>query len=339
MKITIERAKEILAQVSGKRMLVVGDLMMDRFVYGTVSRISPEAPVPVVKVTHEKAMPGGACNVASNLLSIGGAASMAGIIGKDTTGVELKKLLVDSGIRIKAVLENERFPTCLKTRVVAERQQVVRVDREEYLTLSAAETEILLQLIVDEIQQADGVIIEDYGKGTVQQEILDTVISAAEGKGIPVGYDPKEDHILNMAGVTVVTPNRREAFIAAGIPESEPVEHPLEDEPLLRTATVLQNKWNARYTLITLGAKGMLLCRGDRAPQHIPTRAREVYDVSGAGDTVIATYILALAAGATSLEAAELANFAAGIVVGKLGTATCTGEELIDYMTRHMEEL
>ncbi|MCF7849913.1 MAG: D-glycero-beta-D-manno-heptose-7-phosphate kinase [Kiritimatiellales bacterium] len=339
MKITIDRAKEILARAAEKRILVVGDLMMDRFVYGSVSRISPEAPVPVVKVFREKSMPGGACNVAANLLSIGSGASIAGIVGEDAIGTELKALLAGSGVRVGAVVGNSRYPTCLKTRIVAERQQVVRVDREEYLNLFAVETAAFLELIEADMQHADGVIIEDYSKGTIQQEIVDEVLRTAAAKGIPVGYDPKDEHILKMEGVTVVTPNRKEAFGSAGIPEGEPDENPLEDSALLETGRILQEIWKARHTLITLGAKGMLLCHADAEPQHIPTRAREVFDVSGAGDTVIATYVLALAAGATFLEAAELSNFAAGIVVGKLGTATCTREELIDYMKSHAEEL
>lgn len=339
MKITIQRAQELLKSASSKRVLVVGDLMMDRFVYGNVSRISPEAPVPVVHVSHEKAMPGGACNVASNLLALGGQAAMAGIIGQDSVGTELKSQLTDSGVSLNAVLENSQHPTCEKTRIVAEQQQIVRVDREEYLTISDTEMASFCELIEKEIAQADGVIIEDYGKGSVQQQVVDIVLAAAEKKEIPVGYDPKDDHILKMEGVSVVTPNRKEAFGSAGVTEGKPCANPLEDEALLEVGRVLDEKWKARHTLITLGPHGMLLLnQGDEA-QHIPTRAREVFDVSGAGDTVIATYIMALACGATYLEAAELSNFAAGVVVGKLGTATCTQRELIDYMTSHSNEL
>jgi D-beta-D-heptose 7-phosphate kinase/D-beta-D-heptose 1-phosphate adenosyltransferase len=339
MKITVERAKEILSQSGRKRILVVGDLMMDRFVYGSVSRISPEAPVPVVKVTHEKAMPGGACNVASNLLALGGQAAMAGILGKDTVGSELRQQLASAGITLNAVIENRIHPSCVKTRIVAERQQVVRVDREEYLQIPETETAHFCKLIEKEITRADGVIIEDYGKGTVQQEVVDTVLRAAATAGIPVGYDPKDDHILKMEGVTVVTPNRKEAFGSAGLTEDAPVENPLEDIALLEVGRILENKWKARHTLITLGPHGMLLWNEAEDPQHIPTRAREVFDVSGAGDTVIATYVLALAGGASFLEAAELSNFAAGVVVGKLGTATSTQQELLDYMTAHTEDL
>ncbi len=339
MKITVQRAKEVLQSAANKRILVVGDLMMDRFIYGSVSRISPEAPVPVVHVSHEKAMPGGACNVASNLLALGGKAAMAGIIGQDAVGDDLKKQLTDSGVTLNAIVETGEHPTCVKTRIVAERQQVVRVDREEYLQIPTEAMTAFSRLIEKEIEEADGVIIEDYGKGSVQQDVVDTVIKAAELKGIPVGYDPKDDHILKMEGVSVVTPNRKEAFGSAGIAEGKPCNNPLEDQALLEVGRVLDEKWKARHTLITLGPHGMLLLnQGDEA-QHIPTRAREVFDVSGAGDTVIATYVLTLACGATYLEAAELSNFAAGVVVGKLGTATCTQKELIDYMVVHAEEL
>jgi D-beta-D-heptose 7-phosphate kinase/D-beta-D-heptose 1-phosphate adenosyltransferase len=339
MKITIQRAQELLHSASEKRVLVVGDLMMDRFVYGTVSRISPEAPVPVVKVSHEKAMPGGACNVASNLLALGGKAAMAGVIGTDNVGGELKQQLSTSGVSLDAIVESAEHPTCVKTRIVAERQQVVRVDREEYLQLSGSDMTGFCQLIEKEIESADGVIIEDYGKGSVQQEVVDTVIAAADKAGIPVGYDPKDDHILKMEGVSVVTPNRKEAFGSAGVTEGEAAANPLQDKALLEVGRILDEKWKAKHTLITLGPHGMLLLNRGEAAQHIPTRAREVFDVSGAGDTVIATYVLALACGATYLEAAELSNFAAGVVVGKLGTATCTQKELIDYMTAHAEEL
>ncbi len=339
MKITVERAKDILSQADTKRLLVVGDLMMDRFVYGTVSRISPEAPVPVVKVTHEKSMPGGACNVASNLLALGGKAAMAGIIGKDAVGEELKKQLSGSGVTLDAVIKNEIHPSSVKTRIVAERQQVVRVDREEYLQLPDSEIAMFCKRIETEVSKADGVIIEDYGKGTVQQKVVDTILKAATAADIPVGYDPKDDHILKMEGVTVVTPNRKEAFGSAGITEGEPLNNPLEDLALIEVGRILEDKWKAKHTLVTLGPHGMLLCNKGADPQHIPTRAREVFDVSGAGDTVIATYILALACGATFLEAAELSNFAAGVVVGKLGTATCNQRELIRYMASHAEEL
>ncbi|WP_372808209.1 D-glycero-beta-D-manno-heptose-7-phosphate kinase [Pontiella sp.] len=339
MKITVQRAQELLCHAKNKQILVVGDLMMDRFVYGSVSRISPEAPVPVVHVSHEKAMPGGACNVASNLLALGGKAAMAGIVGQDVVGAELKGQLRESGVALNAVIDTENHPTCVKTRIVAERQQVVRVDREEYLRVSASEMARFCQLIETEIAGADGVIIEDYGKGSVQQAVVDTVLAAAATRGIPVGYDPKDDHILKMEGVSVVTPNRKEAFGSAGVAEGKPCNNPLEDEALLEVGRILDAKWKARNTLITLGPHGMLLFNEGANPQHIPTRAREVFDVSGAGDTVIATYVLALACGATYLEAAELANFAAGVVVGKLGTATCTQQELIDYMTAHKEEI
>ena len=298
----------------------------------------PKRPSPVVHVSHEKAMPGGACNVASNLLALGGSASIAGIIGTDSVGVELKKQLSDEGVLLNAVKESGEFPTCEKTRIVADRQQIVRVDREEYLSISDAEMNDFCALIEKEIEQADGIIIEDYGKGSVQQQVVDTVLAAADQKGIPVGYDPKDDHILKMEGVSVVTPNRKEAFGSAGVPEGKPCNNPLKDEALLEVGRVLDEKWKARHTLITLGPHGMLLLNQENEAQHIPTRAREVFDVSGAGDTVIATYVLALSCGANYLEAAELSNFAAGVVVGKLGTATCTQQELIDYMNSHINK-
>ena len=335
MRIAKKRAEEILNRAEGRSILVVGDLMLDRFTYGEVSRISPEAPVPVVKVTRETAMPGGACNVASNLLALGAKAAMAGFVGIDAEGEELRRRLAVEGISLDAVVRTPDAPTCAKTRIVAGRQQVVRIDREEYLTLPDEAMADFCAQIEREAAKTDGIVIEDYGKGAVRQPVVDAVLRAAQKAGIPVGYDPKDDHVLQMEGVTVVTPNRKEAFAAAGIAEGPPAENPLEDGPLLEVGERLREKWKAGHTLVTLGPHGMLLLDREGGPRHVPTRAREVFDVSGAGDTVIAAFVLALVGGATFPEAAELANFAAGVVVGKVGTATCTREELLDYLDGH----
>ena len=332
MTIPIQRAKEVLAECGRQRVLVVGDLMLDRYIYGNVSRISPEAPVPVVHVTSEKSMPGGASNVAWNIRSLGGAAVVSGVLGKDAAGAELRRILDREGVSTDGSLEDEQVRTIVKTRIIAERQQVVRVDWEGPESLDAALQNKFCGLIREQVQKASGVILEDYGKGVIQQAVVDAVLQEASRKGIPVGLDPKDNHELSVRGITVATPNRKEAFIMAGIKETAPAANPLEDRSLRRVAEVLVERWAPRMLVITLGPQGMYLAAKDAPPRHVPTRAREVFDVSGAGDTVIAVCVLALAAGANPVEAAELANYAAGVVVGKIGTASCTTDELVRYM-------
>ena len=332
MGITQKRAGDLLRKFGRRRVLVVGDLMLDRFVYGSVSRISPEAPVPVVKVTKETSMPGGASNVACNIRTLGGRTSVAGMFGKDAAGVELRWLLTHADVEVECAMLFAGASTIVKERIIAERQQVVRVDFERAATWSSRQSEKFLAMLAIELGRADGVIIEDYGKGAVTQAGADLVLKIAQRRGIPVGLDPKEGHDLNFKGITVATPNRREAFAIAGVIDPGPKENPLVDKALLRTGEILMEKWAAQNLAITLGPQGMFLMTQGRAPRHVPTRAREVFDVSGAGDTVIAACVTALAAGAGFLESAELANIAAGVVVGKVGTASCSPEELLQHM-------
>jgi D-beta-D-heptose 7-phosphate kinase/D-beta-D-heptose 1-phosphate adenosyltransferase len=333
MKLTINRAQEIFAKMAGQRVLVAGDLILDRFIYGTVSRVSPEAPIPVVEVTGEKYMPGGAGNVCANVAALGGQCLAAGILGQDTHGAELKRVFGGMGIDCGAVYELPGSQTTVKTRVIAERQQVVRVDRERYPDWTGADKEKFAAKVCEAVKNSTAVIIEDYGKGTLEQDVVDIIVGAAHEAGIPVGYDPKDNHPLHVGGITFASPNRRETFAVAGLPYVRPAANPLEDKPLIQAGRILQERWEAEVLLVTLSEHGMLLLEQGTAPQHIPTRAREVFDVSGAGDTVIAAYMLSLAAGASFFEAAELANFAAGVVVGKLGTACCTQTELLAYMS------
>ena len=332
MKLTTDRFNEIFSNASAQRVLVAGDLILDRFVYGSVSRVSPEAPIPVVEVTGEKDMPGGAGNVCANLAALGGQCLAGGILGKDAHGEKLKQVFGNMGIDCGAVHELDGAQTTVKTRVIAERQQVVRVDRERYPDWTGADKENFTVKLRAAVKNSTAVIIEDYGKGTLEQDVVDLIVCAAHEAGIPIGYDPKETHPLKVGGITFASPNRRETFAVAGMPYVRPAANPLEDKPLIDAGRILQERWGAEVLLITLSEHGMLLLEQGAAPQHIPTRAREVFDVSGAGDTVIAAYMLSLAAGASFLEAAEIANFAAGVVVGKLGTACCTQEELVAYM-------
>lgn len=332
MTLSRDRAEEIISRFPEQRILVIGDLILDRYVYGSVRRISPEAPVPVVHVTQEKSMPGGASNVAWNIQALGGKAEVSGLLGRDGAGESLLNLLRDGGVGVDGVLSLDSIQTTVKTRVIAERQQVVRVDREQALKWSEADRARFCELIVRQTHQASGSILEDYGKGVVDQSVVRVAIDAARARAIPIGYDPKSDHVLEVHGVTFATPNRKEAYETLGRPEPLEDQDPMQDKELLAVGRQLLSLWGAGFLAITLGPQGMLLLdqQKDSIPAHVPTRAREVFDVSGAGDTVIGVCTLALAAGATHLEAAELANYAAGVVVAKLGTATCTPDELLD---------
>lgn len=327
------RIKDLLGCFSDRRLVVVGDLMLDRFIYGDVERISPEAPVPVVRVRRQSTMPGGASNVARNVRALLGHAEVVGLIGEDREADDLLQHLKEEGVSIDHVVREPNHQTIVKTRIIAERQQLVRVDWDPDEEPGSGLVDRLGEAARAAVAQADGVILEDYGKGVVQQQVVDAVLAAAATADIPSGFDPKDNHTLAVKGVTLATPNRREAFHAAGFAESAPGEDPLEDQALRQVGERLLEAWQPRHLLITLGAHGMLLLSGEEAPVHVPTQAREVFDVSGAGDTVIATCLLALAAGAEAREAAELANLAAGVVVAKLGTATCTPNELMGFIS------
>jgi D-beta-D-heptose 7-phosphate kinase/D-beta-D-heptose 1-phosphate adenosyltransferase len=321
------RVEALLAGFARVKVLVVGDLMLDRYVFGSVTRISPEAPVPVVHVSREESRPGGASNVALNIGALGGCSTVAGVIGTDAAGGDLMRTLVDSGIRMEGVVQAEAVQTTVKTRVVAERQQVVRVDREMPPARFEAAVETLCQRLPALVAAADAVVIEDYGKGVICQRVIDAVLAAARESGVRVGFDPKDNNRLNLPWLTLATPNYREACLAAGLPET-PLDDPSASETLREAGRILSARWGTELLMITLGPHGMYLLPRSGEALVLPTVAREVFDVSGAGDTVIATALTALAAGATHAEAAELANHAAGVVVGKLGTAVCTPSEL-----------
>lgn len=326
------RVRQILQQFKRQRILVIGDLMLDRYISGRVSRISPEAPVPVVHVSNERFVPGGASNVAHNVAVLGGQASVSGVIGRDGAGRDLLAVLQSRKVRMSGIVRLSGHPTTVKTRIVAERQQVVRVDWERKIELGGKHLQTFLKRLQSELQRATGVIIEDYGKGLIRQPVIDLVLKTARKRGIPVGLDPKDTTRLDIRGVTLATPNRKEAFFAAGREDPGAGPDPLLDRALLDVGERLMGLWKPSMLNITLGPAGMLLLEKGKLPRHVPTRAREVYDVSGAGDTVIATCILAAACGASHIEAAEIANIAAGVVVGKLGTATCTQRELLEYL-------
>lgn len=322
------RFQEIARSFSEKTLLVVGDIMLDEFIWGRVKRISPEAPVPVVEVDRETRYPGGAANVARNLRDFSGAVHLLGLIGANDHAFHLKNLLAADGIRLDCLVEDPNYQTIVKTRIIARNQQVVRVDREEKTGLTPLQSTQALQQLDKLIGEIDGIIIEDYAKGLLTQELVDAIISKARAAGKIVTIDPNPNNRLSWNGVTAIKPNRAEAFAAAGLDLSDPVEPATADIALLKAGEILLERWNTDSLLVTLSEQGIMLFQRNAAPFHIPTEAQEVYDVSGAGDTTIALFTLALCAGATPTEAADIANHAAGIVVGKLGTATLTMDEL-----------
>ena len=327
-KLSASRARQILAAAQKTRVLVVGDVMLDQFIWGGVSRISPEAPVPVVDFSRESFMPGGAANVARNLVSLATPAELFGAIGNDDAAKKLLKLLGEQHIGCTGLVKNAARHTSIKTRIVAHQQQVVRIDRETRGALDARTTAKLLAEFKTKLADADAVIVGDYGKGVVTQPFLNEIKSLCHARGLWLSFDPKPVHQLNLSNLSLITPNRKEAFELANLPDDTRNSNPLADKNLMLVAERLLNELRPALLLITLGELGMLLCQRGQKPFHIPTVAQEVFDVSGAGDTVIASFTLAIAAGASPIEAAILSNHAAGIVVGKVGTAVTTPAEL-----------
>jgi D-beta-D-heptose 7-phosphate kinase/D-beta-D-heptose 1-phosphate adenosyltransferase len=315
-----------IARFRGRRVLVVGDLMLDQYIRGSVSRISPEAPVPVVRVTGESFIPGGAGNVVSNLAALGAAVSVVGVVGDDEAGRRLLDQFRGRGAGVEGVCVAVERLTTQKCRVVAERQQAIRYDRETTGPLAHATETRLLASLAEELPKADAVILSDYGKGVIGPRLLAAAIPGARRRRIPITVDPKPEHFRRYKGITCVTPNTAEAW-ACMRREPQPGSAAIEalGREILKTL-------HSRSVLITRGADGMSLFEERGRVTHIPTVAREVFDVSGAGDTVISTLTLALAAGASLSRAAVLSNHAAGIVVAKLGTATTDPAELSEAL-------
>jgi rfaE bifunctional protein kinase chain/domain len=323
------RARQILAAAAKSRVLVIGDVMLDQFIWGSVARISPEAPVPVVDFERESFMPGGAANVARNLAALRVPVELFGAVGDDDAAVQLRHLLASQKIGCRGLVVNRARHTSVKTRIVAHKQQVVRIDRETRDGLDTKLTAQLLAAIKAQLPRTDALIVGDYGKGVVTQPLLDELKSLCHARAAWLSLDPKPVHHLNLAGLSLITPNRKEAFELADIPDETRHADPLADKNLMLVAERLLAGLRPAVLLITLGELGMLVCQRGHRPFHIPTVAQEVFDVSGAGDTVIASFTLAVAAGASPFEAAILSNHAAGIVVGKFGTATTSPEELL----------
>lgn len=312
----------LLNRMEGRRVLIVGDAMLDHYTFGDVSRISPEAPVPVVEVNSEQYLLGGAGNVARNIVALGGQATMVGLIGRDQDGDRLKHLLDEHGI-ISRLVHDDRRRTTRKTRVIAQNQQIVRIDREDRSPLAASIVGHLLETLTDAAKDHDIIIVSDYGKGLIIKPVMELLqtIKGPSGARPKILVDPKPVNYDLYRGVDILTPNAKEASEGAGIPCAWPKGPGL-------VAKRLFERLACRELLITLGPLGMALFEGQEKATHIPTTAQKVFDVTGAGDTVIATLALALAAGASLLEASIVANHAAGIVVGHVGAATPTPEEL-----------
>jgi rfaE bifunctional protein kinase chain/domain len=320
------RARRLLDRMRGQRVLVLGDVMLDEFLWGKVARISPEAPVPVVEVQRESYHLGGAGNVAINLRSLGGEAVVAGVVGNDAAAERLRQALRAAGVESALMVADSGRPTTVKTRIVAHHQQIVRADREVSDDVPAALERQILERVRARLADCSALIVSDYQKGVVTGNLMKAVRALASRRRIPVLVDPKVRHFAFYRGVSVVTPNQLEAEEATGMRIRDDAELRAAGERIL---TLLR----CEAVLITRGEHGMALFVRDRRPVHIPTAAREVFDVTGAGDTVIATLALAVCAGASLAEAAALANYAAGVVVGKLGTATASPDEVLAALT------
>lgn len=324
------RLAGIVKSFKGKHIAVIGDLMLDTYTWGKVSRISPEAPVPIVHTVKTSCCPGGAANVMRNLVTLGAKASAFGIIGRDQTGNQLRELLLSEGILCDGIVTDMTRPTVKKQRVMAGSQQLLRIDEE---ASSPVEENIRQELFARfnallETDPPDAVIFEDYAKGLFSESFAQKILDLANSRNIPVSLDPNPRNTMRLKGLTIMKPNRNEAYELAGMKNSS--EGFCEKE-LLKVAENIRNEWKVKYLLISLAEQGMALLTPDGKMTHIPTRAKEVFDVCGAGDTVITTCTLALAANKDDpVSAAEIANYAAGIVVAKLGTATVSTSELLD---------
>lgn len=312
---------KVLDGFSRSRVLVLGDLMIDHFIRGNVTRISPEAPVPVVSITSESLRLGGAANVVHNVRALGGTVYASGVVGDDEMGREVVQRFRDLGVDTEGTIISSKYRTTVKTRVIAHHQQVVRFDREVISPLDSGMNQKVIRYLQKCLPHIDAVVISDYGKSVISQELVEATLALSKANGTPVMVDPKVKNISLYKGVRMITPNQKEAGEAVGISI-------FDDHDASKAALLLQEKLHCESVLITRGDHGMTLLEPDASCTHIPTLATEVYDVTGAGDTVISVLALALASDASPKVSAFIANFAAGIVVRKLGTAVVEIEEL-----------
>lgn len=324
-KVPTKALRQYLQRFPQASILVIGDLILDHYIWGHVSRISPEAPVPVVHVDSESLKLGGAANVFNNILALGGKADLCGVIGSDETGrLLLKELGSKRSGRGGIVIDHER-PTTRKSRVIAHNQQVVRYDVEQRDELKKSLQQRILRYVESRARELSCLVVSDYAKGVVTTTLMSELTRLASLRRIPVVVDPKVEHFGYYKGATVITPNHLEATQAAGV-------HGDNDQTIDQAGAIIRQRLGCESVLITRGEKGMSLYEADGVSWHIPTQARQVYDVTGAGDTVIGTLALALSTGAPMREAAQLANQAAGIVVGMVGTATVSAQQLSEAL-------
>ncbi|HEY2956372.1 MAG TPA: D-glycero-beta-D-manno-heptose-7-phosphate kinase [Candidatus Eisenbacteria bacterium] len=314
--------RQTVSRFAGRRIAVLGDLMLDRYVWGRVERISPEAPVPVVEIDRETIALGGAGNVAANLRALGAEPVLIAAVGDDAGGEELRSALAARGVDPRRIEIDRARPTTVKTRIIAHSQQVVRTDRESRADLAGAPLDRLLESLAVELPECAGLVVSDYGKGVIHEGPLDRALSLARGARIPVCVDPKESQIDRYRGVSILTPNQHEAGYVQG-------RRVVDEASLLEVGWGLQRRLDAEAVLVTRGAAGMSLFERGGRLTHLPTVAREVYDVTGAGDTVVSVVALGLAAGADFPHACYLSNHAAGLVIREVGTASCTREQLL----------
>jgi rfaE bifunctional protein kinase chain/domain len=319
----LDELRRITGKFSDHSILVVGDVMLDRYLWGNVSRISPEAPVPVIELSGESKRLGGAANVAHNIVSFGARARLLGVVGDDEPGRQLVSEIEKCGVSPGSVLVDSGRPTTVKTRIIAHSQQVVRTDLEKRSDVNETLEKKLIHAIGENLPGSDAVVVSDYGKGVLTDRVLKFVIQEAGSLGVPICVDPKETRLLSYVGVTVITPNQHEAGFAYG-------RRIVDEGTLAEVGWGLSKKLSCDGVLITRGERGMSLFEKSGDYTHFPTVARDVFDVTGAGDTVVAAFALALAAGANLRQAASISNHAAGIVIRELGTATATVSELID---------
>lgn len=314
-----------LDMMAEKRLLVIGDLVLDQYTWGNAYRISPEAPVPVVEVKEQTLRLGAAANVAYNISSLSAQVEVVGLVGADGSGEKLLSLLKEYTIEASAVFVDTNRPTSTKTRIMADNQQIVRIDKESKQLSSQAIRNCLLKVVLEKLPTIDAVIFADYDKGVVTDELIQAVISATRINQVPVVVDPKVDNFWKYKGVTSITPNQKEASTAVDIPISD-------QKTLLKTGEIILKKLGLEHLLITRGEHGMALFQltssGQLEVNHIETEAQNVFDVTGAGDTVVAVFTLALAAGLTPFQAAQMANIAGGIVVAEVGCVAVGREHL-----------
>jgi rfaE bifunctional protein kinase chain/domain len=319
-----------LAAMPGKRIAVLGDFMLDRYLWGSVTRISPEAPVPVVEIEAESEQLGGAANVANNIAALGALPLPLGVIGDDGSGERLLDLMAKANFPNDGIFADASRPTTIKTRVIAHDQHVVRTDRESRRDLAPEMQEKLLHHLEKILPSLDAVLIEDYNKGVIAQPLLSRAIAMARSRHCLITVDPKFNHFFEYCAVTVFKPNRKETEEVIGMKLATAND-------IARAGEILLQRLQCENVLITLGERGMALFRKNGGSHLIPTRAQRVHDVSGAGDTVIATLTVALASGADILEAATLANYAAGVVIGEVGAVPIDKQKLVEAIAHHQE--